>query len=80
MKSMLKSKENWPLTFGSANWGSMSGYRIYLKEKRFAMTLNITLQPLLAITAGILILAKPNLLNYIVAIFLIAFGILELIQ
>jgi hypothetical protein len=43
------------------------------------MTLNVTLQPILAIVAGILILVKPSLLNYIVAIFLILFGILGLI-
>lgn len=43
------------------------------------MTLNVTLQPILAILAGILILVKPSLLNYIVAIFLILFGILGLI-
>ncbi|MEJ2728982.1 MAG: DUF3096 domain-containing protein [Deltaproteobacteria bacterium] len=44
------------------------------------MTLNVTLQPLLAIIAGILILVRPRLLNYIVAVFLILFGILGLIQ
>jgi hypothetical protein len=43
------------------------------------MTLNVQLQPILAIVAGILILVKPSLLNYIVAAFLILFGILELI-
>lgn len=45
-----------------------------------AMTLNIALQPVLAIVAGILILIKPNLLNYIVAVFLILFGIAGLIN
>jgi len=44
------------------------------------MTLNVSLQPLLAIIAGILILVRPRLLNYIVAVFLILFGILGLIQ
>ena len=43
-------------------------------------TLNIALQPLLAIIAGILILIIPRLLNYIVAIFLILFGILGFIR
>ena len=38
------------------------------------------LQPMLAIIAGILILAVPRLLNYIVALFLILFGILGLIR
>ena len=44
------------------------------------MTWNIYLQPVLAIVAGILILAVPRLLNYIVAIFLIVFGILGLVR
>lgn len=43
------------------------------------MTLHIDLIPLLAITAGILILIKPKLLHYIVAIYLIAFGVIELL-
>lgn len=43
------------------------------------MTLNLQLQPILSILAGILILVKPSLLNYIVAVFLILFGILGLI-
>ena len=43
------------------------------------MTINIgNLQPLVALIAGILILVMPRMLNYIVAIFLIIFGILGL--
>ncbi len=42
------------------------------------MTLHITLMPLLALIAGILILLAPKLLRYIVAIYLIAFGIVGL--
>lgn len=53
--------------------------RSKLNGKERAMTLNLQLQPILAILAGILILVKPSLLNYIVAIFLILFGILGLI-
>jgi hypothetical protein len=37
-----------------------------------------TIQPLFALIAGILILLVPRLLNYIVAIYLILFGILGL--
>lgn len=40
------------------------------------MTLHLGLSPLLALVAGILILVKPNLLNYIVAIYLIVIGII----
>jgi hypothetical protein len=40
------------------------------------MTVNVVLlQPLIALLAGILILAIPRLLNYIVAIYLIVIGI-----
>lgn len=43
------------------------------------MTITIShLQPVIAIIAGILILVMPRLLNYIVAIYLIAIGILGL--
>ena len=36
------------------------------------------LQPLLALIAGILILVRPALLNYIVAIYLILIGVIGL--
>jgi hypothetical protein len=39
------------------------------------MTVNILLQPMIALVAGILILAIPRLLNYIVAIYLIIVGL-----
>ncbi|MCK9274124.1 MAG: DUF3096 domain-containing protein [Syntrophales bacterium] len=38
----------------------------------------LILQPILALVAGILILIIPRLLNYIVAIYLIIYGILGL--
>jgi threonine/homoserine efflux transporter RhtA len=38
----------------------------------------VTLEPLVALIAGILILAIPRLLNYIVAIYLIIVGVLGL--
>jgi len=44
------------------------------------MMLHMSMQPVLAIIAGILILVMPRLLNYIVALFLILYGILGLIQ
>jgi len=45
------------------------------------MTVNIvTLQPLIALGAGVLILLMPRLLNYIVAIYLIVIGITGLIR
>jgi threonine/homoserine efflux transporter RhtA len=40
----------------------------------------VSLQPLVALIAGILILIMPRLLNYIVAIYLIIIGITGLIR
>ncbi|MCR9135594.1 MAG: DUF3096 domain-containing protein [Alphaproteobacteria bacterium] len=43
------------------------------------MEINVlTIQPLIALIAGILILIMPRLLNYVVAFYLILFGILGL--
>ncbi|GGC62289.1 DUF3096 domain-containing protein [Chelatococcus reniformis] len=39
------------------------------------MNLNVTLQPLIALIAGILILLMPRLLNVIVALYLIVIGL-----
>ena len=38
----------------------------------------VSLQPLIALIAGILILIMPRLLNYVVAFYLILFGVLGL--
>jgi Protein of unknown function (DUF3096) len=42
------------------------------------MDLNLSIGPLMALIAGILILIVPRLLNYIVAIYLIVIGLLGL--
>lgn len=42
------------------------------------MDIHLSLGPLVALIAGILILIVPRLLNYIVAIYLIVIGILGL--
>jgi hypothetical protein len=42
------------------------------------MNLTVTIAPLIALIAGILILIVPRLLNYIVAIYLILVGLLGL--
>lgn len=42
------------------------------------MNLHFTLMPLLALVAGILILIRPKLLNYVVAIYLIIIGLVGL--
>ena len=40
------------------------------------MNIHLTLGPLMALIAGILILLVPKLLNYIVAIYLIVIGLI----
>ena len=42
------------------------------------MNIHLTLGPLIALIAGILILVVPRLLNFIVAIYLIVIGLLGL--
>jgi len=42
--------------------------------------MTVAIQPVVALIAGILILAVPRLLNYIVALYLIVIGILGLVK
>ena len=42
------------------------------------MTMTLSVGPLIALIAGILILVTPRLLNYIVALYLILIGLLGL--
>ena len=50
-------------------------------EGGITMTLEIgTLSPAIALIAGILILLMPRLLNYVIAIYLIAIGVLGLMH
>ena len=42
------------------------------------MNLHLSLAPIISVLAGVLILVQPRLLNYIVAIYLIAIGLIEL--
>jgi hypothetical protein len=44
------------------------------------MNLHLTLEPLVSLIAGVLILVMPKLLNYIVASYLIVIGILGLVR
>ena len=43
------------------------------------MNMQLSLAPIIALLAGILILVQPRLLNYIVAVYLIIIGVLGLI-
>jgi hypothetical protein len=44
------------------------------------MNLHLSLTPLISLLAGVLILVMPKLLNFIVAIYLIAIGVIGLIR
>jgi hypothetical protein len=44
------------------------------------MNVQIALQPVIAVIAGLLILMMPRLLNYIVALYLIITGLLALLR
>lgn len=44
------------------------------------MNIHIEIVPLLSLLAGILILAMPKLLNYVVAFYLIAVGVVGLVH
>lgn len=43
------------------------------------MTIHIDLIPVLSIIAGVLILIRPSILNYVVAIYLIAIGLIQIL-
>jgi hypothetical protein len=42
------------------------------------MNINLSLAPIISLVAGLLILFVPRLLNYIVAVYLIAIGLIGL--
>lgn len=52
---------------------------VHLKRD-IVMNLHLTLEPLVSLIAGVLILVMPKLLNYIVAAYLIILGILGLVK
>jgi hypothetical protein len=47
-------------------------------RREAGMNMTLSIAPLISLVAGILILAVPRLLNYIVAIYLIIIGLLGL--
>jgi hypothetical protein len=54
------------------------GQRGWPHPQEFVVNVNLSLAPLVALIAGILILVMPRLLNYIVALYLIVIGLLGL--
>ncbi|HEX3033815.1 MAG TPA: DUF3096 domain-containing protein [Thermodesulfobacteriota bacterium] len=44
------------------------------------MQINLALEPIVSLIAGILILIMPRILNYVVAIYLIIIGILGILR
>ncbi len=60
-------------------WNSALISEVPLNWKRGEINMTLyPLQPMLALIAGILILVRPALLNYIVAIYLILIGVIGL--
>jgi len=51
-----------------------------LAQQNVNFSLNLTLSGLVALIAGILILVIPRLLNYIVAVYLIVIGLVQLFR
>jgi cytochrome c biogenesis protein CcdA len=51
-----------------------------LAQQNVNFSLNLTLSGLVALIAGILILVVPRLLNYIVAVYLIVIGLVQLFR
>ena len=51
-----------------------------LRNHDSEIIMNVQLQPLIALIAGILILLLPRLLNYVVAIYLILIGVMGLLK
>ncbi len=43
------------------------------------MTVHLELVPILSVIAGVLILLQPKLLNYVVAIYLIVVGVVQIL-
>jgi hypothetical protein len=50
----------------------------YSKTEKHTMNVHLSLAPLIALIAGILILLMPRLLNFIVALYLIVIGLIGL--
>ena len=64
-------------------YGYVTGRRAFalnLGEVRLRAMDPVLLNPLIALVAGVLILLMPRILNYVVAIYLIAIGIIGLAQ
>jgi len=60
----------------------MKDLKIYKLEFLFIsmVTLTLSISAVLAIIGGILILIKPKILNYVIALWLLIFGILSLLS
>lgn len=55
-----------------------SSVLFWLNRIAITMNLHLSLTPLISLIAGILILVMPKLLNFIVAVYLIAIGVIGL--
>jgi len=64
----------------SAHGLRQSRFMHSLERKPHQMQISLSPQPVVALIAGVLILLAPRLLNYIVAFYLIVFGVLGLVR
>jgi hypothetical protein len=62
----------------AAVWGKLI-CRSDSRQNRDTIMENLPIQPIIAILAGILILLRPELLNYVVALYLIVIGVLGIV-
>jgi hypothetical protein len=67
-----------PIWHRSTPGASESAGSVNKFEGAFFMTMTLSVGPLIALIAGVLILVMPRLLNYIVALYLILIGLLGL--
>jgi len=60
------------------SWTPARGGNPSINARSYPMNLHLSIGPLVALIAGILILIVPRLLNYIIAIYLIVIGLVGL--
>jgi hypothetical protein len=66
-------------TYCGPRWHHRLSVLFWLNRIAITMNLHLSLTPLISLIAGILILVMPKLLNFIVAVYLIAIGVIGLV-
>jgi hypothetical protein len=71
--------DGWALSDSGSGTKTPATHRLgTVQHERPPMNIHLSLAPLIALIAGILILVMPKLLNYIVALYLIVIGLIGL--